>query len=159
MSPFPSILRAVGGAVFLFSSQTIATADWQYTRWGDTPEQVQRASAGMVAPYNDRKRDTPLLSAKLAGMYKAGSTIFTAYFSFDKDDHLAAVDLQAERGVNCDLVVFELTKSYGPPQDRSPHGLMKWWDKNNGNVVIYTNYGSCAIRYLPFVAAGRAGGL
>jgi len=58
-----------------------ARADWQYTRWGMTPEQVVAASHGnaLLVP-KTRKNDDRLA----LGIYKVGHFEFAVFFKFGK---------------------------------------------------------------------------
>ena len=49
--------------------------------------------------------------------------------------------------------------TYGQPDERGSFGLLKWWHEETGNVVIYSEIGTCQVRYMQHSAPGQSGGL
>jgi hypothetical protein len=144
---------------------TSAVADWQYTKWGMTPEQVVKASKGAARANSDRTLDAPNggLVAKLVAPYRAGGFDFRAGFMFSPDDRLKVVDLVLQSG-SCPSLVGALTSTYGPQQSADHSSLLHldtWWDKKNGNRVVLGEVGSdsCSVQYSPLHVPGKPGGL
>lgn len=90
-------MRQFGLLVLAALSTSIPTAaDWQYTKWGMTVEEVRAASNGIavasakpISGFEDETTESLLTSP-----YNAGRFTFTAQFLFSKDDHrLASVEL------------------------------------------------------------------
>lgn len=76
-------MRVVGGCVFLaLAFAAPARADWQYTKWGMTPEQVVVASGGAARLVTDEK--PPYLSTRIGcdARYKVGAFEFYVSFMF-----------------------------------------------------------------------------
>lgn len=112
----PSALKAFAAAVALFASVSPAAANWQFTTWGMTPDQVTTAAHGDTTPANPSTQDSIdgdkiLMEAP----YSAGAFNFTAGFAFDSTDHLDRVHLVLQSG---DAVALRaaLVKKYGDPK-------------------------------------------
>lgn len=147
------------GAAALYLCAGSAAADWQYARWGATLADVQKASGGIAKINPDRSRDPTPFKANLTAPYKAGPHDFVAYFIFDQNEKLSMVDLEMRKGGDCALLAFDLAAVYGPVQDRGSFGLRKWWDRTNGNVIIYSEISNCKVRYTPIATAAKPDGL
>lgn len=137
----------------------LAYADWQYTQWGDSPAAVAEASAGIAVPNEDRGKDPRPLVAILTAPYTGLGFHFDAYFIFDPAEQLRYVDLDPLYPENCNEIRSALMHSYGLPDQRGSFGLLKWWHRESGNVVIYSEIGPCDIRYISFSEPGQTGGL
>ena len=151
--------RTATAVFMLLACSTSAHADWQYTHWGDTSSEVLNASAGSARPNTDRSQDPSPLIAKLVSPYAAAGVQLKAFLIFDAADRLTYVDLQSNVDPDCDHLAFELGKTYGPPEQTGSFGLRKWWDRKNGNIVIYSRIVGCKVRYMGIEQAGKAGGL
>jgi hypothetical protein len=136
---------------------TAALADWQYTRWGMTPQQVIAASNGTVSwravklPKPNGPRE------EIGGSYAAGERIFDVSFTFS-DGRLSIVSLKADP---CDgSLLADLKSRYGRPLSEAAgmFPFMEWDDKRNDNrVTLFEIFDSCLITYTPL--AERSQGL
>jgi hypothetical protein len=98
-----------------------ARADWQYTRWGMTPEQVVAASSGNVQllPEKERPRLPPLTTAA-SGYFDDGPLRLRTVFSFNTErGGLACVSYAVGNHADDDAFKAALIKRYGPPQSKS----------------------------------------
>lgn len=149
----------------LISSQ--ASADWQYTKWGMSPEDVISASGGIASrslPENHVSRyldDNQI--AKLAAPYVGDGVSFSAIFIFNEKNGLARVDLIASKTI-CDsgLLVRKIRGSYGAPDEiNSVPGasFQTWWDRKNNNEIHYSTYKLCSLSYRQLNEPGKKGGL
>lgn len=136
-----------------------ALADWQYTRWGDSPDVVVTGSNGAAVVNDDRGRDPLPMQALLTAPYSALGFEFDAFFIFDQSQRLTFVDLAPRSPGQCNEIRFSLLNSYGEPDQRGSFGLLKWWHRDSGNVVVYSEIGECQIRYMEFSEPGQQGGL
>src|SRR6195952_3766424 len=77
-----SILAAILIVVMLAPA---ARADWEYTKWGMTPEQVVRASGGHVKLLQGAEQRTvaPNMRQSAEGTYSDGSVALQVRFTFD----------------------------------------------------------------------------
>lgn len=70
-----------------------AKADWEYTKWGMTPQEVVSASDGRAKEGSDLRPDSDGNVSKLIAPYKIGTFLFQADFGFDATDRLSSVTL------------------------------------------------------------------
>jgi hypothetical protein len=120
------------------SCASAARADWQYTRWGMTPEQVVAASRGQVKlrPEKDWPRGADILTAA-TGEYEDGSMQFRSTFMFDtatKGLKCVAYGLTAPE--NDERFKAALVKQYGPVESTSGIAIL---DMTNLSWVTATD--------------------
>jgi hypothetical protein len=107
---------ALGLAAMLLAPP--ALADWQYTRWGMTPEQVVAASRGKVAllPEARRPRVPPLVTAA-SGKFTDGTLVLRTVFSFAiAGNGLECVTYGVRSRDDDEAFKALLTRRFGPPQ-------------------------------------------
>ena len=95
-----------------------AHADWQYTRWGMTPEQVVAASGGKaeLLPPKRRPRIPPLETAA-SGEFQDGAMQLRTAFSFNTDrGGLACVSFGLISHDGDEAFRSSLISRYGQPQ-------------------------------------------
>jgi hypothetical protein len=134
-----------------------AKADWEYTKWGMTPQQVVSVSKNLTRKSSDLHPDSDGNVTKLVAPYQSGKFSFEAQFGFDATDRLSSVTLvlndksagmdmgadmkNMDQGVCHDLQASVRT-AYGPPQGggsaHMQYSIETWQDQNNKNNVTYT---------------------
>jgi hypothetical protein len=131
-------------------------ADWEYTKWGMTPQQVVSASQNLATEGSDLRPDSDGNVTKLVAPYQSGKFSFEAQFGFDVADRLASVtlvlndksagmdmgaDMNMGQGKCYDLLV-SVNTAYGPPQGggsaHMQYSIETWQDQTNKNNVTYT---------------------
>jgi hypothetical protein len=144
-------------------SASAAKADWQYTKWGMTPQEVVSASKNLAKEGSDSHPDSDGNVTKLIAPYQLGTFSFEAQFGFDAADKLSSVtlvlddkstdmemdsmddksmetrDASVHRGTCRDLEV-RLKANYGPPPYSGAshlYAIEKWQDQKNKNNVDY----------------------
>jgi hypothetical protein len=153
-----------------------ARADWKYTKWGMTPEQVVSASTNLAKEGSDPRPDSDGNVSKLVAPYQSGKFAFEAQFGFDAADRLSSVtlvlndksasmhmamgaDMNMDEGQCHDLQV-SVDAEYGPPQGGGTadmlYSIETWQDQKNKNNVKYTVlYGTgCYVQYSAIKPAG-----
>jgi len=98
-----------------------AHADWQYTKWGMTPEQVVAASGGKAAllPEKDRPRMPPLITAA-KGEFMDGQIRLRTVFTFNIERMgLACVSYGVSGHSDDEAFKAALIKRHGPPHSTS----------------------------------------
>ena len=70
-----------------------AKADWEYTKWGMTPQQVVSASKNLAKEATDLRPDSDGNVTKLVAPFQSGKFSFEAQFGFDAADRLSSVTL------------------------------------------------------------------
>jgi hypothetical protein len=148
----------------LFSIEIIngmqASADWEFTRWGMTPEQVIAASQGRaIADPAPRQRLPKWVAVECKiGLtsYRINEFRFWVHFCFDLRNLLAAIYLYAPES---DFISLDraLHSNFGPPINQKDDGLWverSWNDQMKYNSVrLFTlpPYGLSVIEYKALV--------
>ena len=154
-----------------------AKADWEYTRWGMTPQEVVSASKNLAKEGSDLHPDSDGNVTKLVAPYQSGKFAFEAQFGFDAADKLSSVtlvlndksadmDMEAGADMNMDMnkgICHELDMSvnaaYGPPPyhgESHLYAIEKWRDQKNKNNVDYHKLFrvGCYVQYSAIKPAG-----
>jgi hypothetical protein len=114
-------MRTLPLALAMLLTAPAARADWQYTHWGMTPDQVVAASRGTakLLPAKDRPRLPPMLTAA-TGAYQDGPLQLRVTFSFDiATNGLVCVNYGLSSPDNDEAFKAALVRRYGPPQKTS----------------------------------------
>ena len=145
-------------------------ADWEYTKWGMTTQQVVSASNNLATQGSDLRPDSDGNVTKLAAPYQGGKFSFEAQFGFDVTDRLASVtlvlnDKSAGMEMSADTTMdhracydlrVSVNTAYGPPQGGSSvhmqYGIETWQDQANKNKITYTELDGvgCYVQYSAF---------
>ena len=134
--------------VLLLTAGSIASADWQYTHWGMTVEEVIAASAvsgtgvtdlrRVERPSPDRgvKGDPDAPKTLLRGMFAAGRLRLRVNFLF-REGRLAMVSLVAEDEVQGAELERSVRAKYGTPtREERGDSPETTWRNEAGNVEI-----------------------
>jgi hypothetical protein len=141
-----------------------ANANWQYTKWGMTPEQVQSAARGKLTPVAGQEACPACSSVPLlAGNYSVEGQQFRVVFGF-ADGKLSQVILAMPatgRTWGCNELYDSLSLKYGTPISHAPltgDGTLpnsRWLDSKGGNTIAFNDAsqqaGMCEIQYSPLV--------
>lgn len=155
-------LGRVAALVAVLLAPLPASADWQYTRWGMTPEEAVRASGGTLSRLTPSTAellgDAPLL-LEAQGGYAAPPFKFFASLWFDRRHHgLRRVDLTFVDGEGASLAELSqaLEEKYG-----NWHPGVIWLDQEGGCAVSYQpgelTPGLAQIIYTPLHDPGSSG--
>ncbi len=108
----------IGLAALLTTSP--ARADWQYTKWGMTPEQVVAASGGKAELLPAQRRPPiPSLETVASGEFQDGALTLRTTFSFNAVGGLACVFYGVTSHDGDAAFKSSLVSRYGPPQRTS----------------------------------------
>lgn len=148
-------------ALSSFCLATAAHADWQYTKWGMSPDQVAKASAGKVtigAGDPGDRYDGATIGA--TGEYVSGDYHFDAVFYF-VDNKLSDIRLKLLGGDGYKLK-NSLDGLYGKPfyaHDTSITSLTTYHDekKNNRIDLLMIGADSTTLEYRPLNDDSSAG--
>jgi hypothetical protein len=160
-----------------------AKADWEYTKWGMTPQQVVSAAKNRTRKSSDLHPDSDGNVTKLVAPYQSGKFSFEAQFGFDAADRLSSVTLvlndkstdmhmdmdsmemddksmqmDMDQGI-CHDLDLNLNTTYGPPPYHGAshlYAIEKWQDqKNKNNVDYHALYQvGCYVQYSAIKPAG-----
>jgi hypothetical protein len=137
-----------------------AHADWQFTKWGMSREEVIAASGGKARKV---KKDSFLTGdADVIGTHIASQMSFNVYYLFD-DNTLTRIILRPKNGT-CQTTIRQLTIIYGKPyfynrqppilSGDPPYEEYYWNDSKKGNAVSFNSGGiGCTLLYKPLIAA------
>ncbi len=164
---------------FVCLGASAAKADWEYTKWGMTPEQVAGAAKHGAKKSSDPSPDSNGYITRLVAPYKSGKFSFEAQFGFDAADKLSSVTLVlkdkragADMGMDmggmdmpmdqggCHDLLASVKSAYGPPQGggsaHMQYTIETWRDQKSQNNVTYTvlNQSGCYVQYSVIKPAG-----
>ena len=134
--------------------------DWEYTKWGMTPQQVVRASNNLATEASDLRPDSDGNVTKLVAPYNSGRFSFQARFEFNAADRLSAVTLLLTDKSSCYDLQVSVQTAYGPVQGGTSTSLYiieNWQDQKNKNRVTYTalyKLSDCYVHYSGIKSAG-----
>lgn len=139
-----------------------ALADWQWTRWGMTPEELVAASAGNVRLVSADGIESDRGGVKLAeGTFVAGRFQFQADFRFF-GGRLAGVALRPP-GEQCGDLEYWVLDRYGERDGRTQYaGSFVWRLEDVNTEVSFAQTGSrtgpsCGLRYRAIRHSGNEG--
>ena len=156
-------IAAVAVILCSFAASLPAQADWQYTKWNMTREQVLAAAQGdahadQVTKPRDRKIGD--LDCSLVGRYAAEGIQFKSNFCFDKAARLKLVTLVPPYGT-CHTLEKKLRAVYGKPSRGADTEIYVWRDAKKRNRV-QLGFGfspeECSLAYEP-LRRPQGGGL
>lgn len=156
-------MRALLALVLSIQLSTPAAADWEFTRWGMTVEQVQAASGNTLDTIPEYRRPGMRIGATLPileGVFKAGAFRFYVNYHFDAQGMLELVDLQPDNYTIGREIESALLARYGRPivdkSGGSCAACYEWQDLERGNVVNFyrtPSINSIRLRYTRLDAA------
>jgi hypothetical protein len=156
-------------AVFFLCTAFSTHADWQYTKWGMTPEEVIAAAqkAGEEPPkWITDEAEKNNYHALLKGAYHSGKYVFTAYFHFNDDTKRFESFTLYLQDIEIGFSLFhDMVKLYGKPYtvDRTLASvgwiITKWHTTSDeiAYVDILTSNKGVRLHYAPRVTADNAG--
>jgi hypothetical protein len=132
-------------AILFAAAASIASARWQYTKWGMTPSQVISASHGKAVATTDQEKvdqgDGSSEIAVLKSQWQSGSLQFTAFFYFSQPGgHLKHITLRLESSDRMEgaRLLGSLRQKYGKSHIQDPGDTMTieaWY--SGGDQVTY----------------------
>ena len=141
--------------VLITISSAPADAAWQYTKWGMTVAQAQKASKGVATPTNGQTIDGE--TVELTAPYASGSFKFTASFWFDQSGRLTSVGLDLVSGDYHELV-GALRGKYGEPVNHTPGYIDAYmWRTATDQIGLMNNGQKINLTYSPRVTASGKG--
>ena len=127
-------------------------ADWQYTKWGMTKEEVIAASQGKaepaalaspgVKPGPCQDGSTGIIESGAAGakaLYETGRFRFSVCFYFDKAGKLSAVEMALDKGQLQEMsrpLYDSLFQKYGKPEKEDMNKVLHVTDWRSGEDRI-----------------------
>jgi hypothetical protein len=136
--------RMLVAAIVLLSAVSTARADWAYTTWGMSPDQVAKASNGGVHVIPEAERKTveeANLRNGAEGTYRDDGVDFHVGFAFDvKSGGLKCVFYTVVDGAKNSAMRELMIKRYGEPSGHSDIpaiGMIAMnWDKATDEINL-----------------------
>jgi len=135
-----------------------ASAHWQYTRWGMSPEEVQAANPAL-RPGIDRQNSFGGSLIRLSGSHREGGRDFIVQFGFDSENRLNTVFVEPADPRDCRHMVAAVEARLGrDTRDSFLSELVDertWQDVAAGNLLHLIAIGDmpvpdhCSLRYHP----------
>jgi hypothetical protein len=158
-------MRSMLVATTALAFATPAAADWQYTKWGATIDQVQKASKGALQRCDNApvcsERSLPNSAVQLYGGYTTGQFNFSAYPMFNRHtSRLDAVALELSDPTMAGALGAALRSKYGEPVNASRGSTMStstWRDRNDEITLMTIGERNATLRYSPRATASNKG--
>lgn len=151
----------LGTIAVFFAMTNYAWADWNYTRWGMTPDQVVKASKGSVHRFDGvaAGEGGPVEHAR--GVVPVGNGSMSASFYFDSTG-LREIVLTSPYVTVCGSAVDELNGKYGQVTGSGRMGMdYAWarWRATESNLWVDLNSmpDGCRVQYTPLVTNAGEG--
>jgi hypothetical protein len=148
MARLPSIVFAT--ATLMISLSSFASADWTYTRWGMTPEQVASASDGKVKVLAsaDQTRDPGddwIMADQ--GTWSDGTISGDVGFMFDAKTNALRCVVYNTTGDNVAPLKAAFLQRYGKPASVSTYGptLTLTWHPADKIELVVSDQGPAAV--------------
>ena len=138
------------GTCFVVCLVLPVNADWEFTKWGMSPEQVVQASKGQARPPGPEE---DISSVLLTQDWQSGRFLFTVSYIFKKDaggQRLREVKLQLRNTQLRGQLLDALKKKYGTSKEerKGPINLVEW--QHSGDSIHYlTDLKDATILYQP----------
>jgi hypothetical protein len=131
----------------LLASAAISQADWEYTTWGMSVDEVRQASQGRASDDDPTKHDIRVASRSLLqAPYEAYGWHFTARLLFStRTQRLDEVSLEAQGWCDGVRLARAVQQTYGPPASTTTYGTIRvtsWEDPSNNTRLELLNIAS-----------------
>jgi hypothetical protein len=145
-----STALAIFIALAVLLPQLQARADWQYTRWGMTIDQVIGASNGALQPCTTEACGKPSegdgLSKGAFGPYDSGAFKFNAFLFFDQEGKLQRVELKPINRDKLPELFAALRAKYGEPTRSSNLlGEVSTWFTSSDQIILFEEESSSGL--------------
>jgi hypothetical protein len=145
------------GSCFVVWAVLPVRADWEFTKWGMSPEQVVQASNGRARPEPDE-----ISSVLLKQDWQSGRFLFRVSYFFDEDkrgQRLTKIQLQLKNTELMDELLVDLKRKYGTPRGEiKGHVSGPYWEYLGDNINYLTDQKTVIIHYEPVVSKGKPSG-
>jgi hypothetical protein len=153
---------SLASGLMLIGAIDPALSDWEYTKWGMTPEQVTAASNAILKPCVAaacQGQSTDSAQARLYGPYRSGDFAFTAFALFDRMNRLTQIELLLNDGSKGSELIGALRARYGEPVSEHNSSFMAFWVWRPGadEVTVMTIGQAVTLRYQPRTTESRKG--
>lgn len=125
-------------------------ANWQFTSWGMTPDEVDVAATAAGKSLTRTARQFTGRTVYHEGTFSPGNVETTVSLYYERE-RLVEVELKGDRDSKCFVLDADLKERYGAPFSRTDLMVAVrtiWMDRDNGNRVSFTRMeDSCFLNY------------
>lgn len=141
----------------LASAATPAAADWNYTRWGMSPDEVLAANPALRADVDEYHSIRASL-VRVSGTHREDGRDYVVRFGFDAENRLNTVYVEPTNARDCRRVLAAIEARVGQGDRNGVPDLLDsrvWQDRRAGNMINSIVIGrlrapgSCTVRYHP----------
>ena len=133
-------------------------ADWAYTAWGMSLDEVVAASPVKLTPLDEKVQaqsreyvSDGRSAAMLAGWHVEGAYTYLAFFYFDLDTgRLVSVNLDLKTMTLADQLLREITERYGAPVESHeimPGFFSRVWEDDGNRIVFIRTFDTAKVNY------------
>ena len=145
-------------AVISMSLPRAGMADWEYTEWGMTLDNVIAASPVKLTRLDEKVQQQSRTyvsdgrsAAMLAGLHVEGAYTYLALFYFDIDSRkLVSVNLDLKSMKLADQLLRELTKTHGASVESSelmPGFFSRVWEDDSNRIVFLRTFETAKLSF------------
>lgn len=117
MYKFTFSAKAAMASAMLLASTVSASADFQMTHWGMSPEELRSILPVSFEVEDEAKFFTPYEGIEVAGPLSGWGAPGTAIFHFTPEEGLQRVFFQADSAMDCEATIKGISTSYTLEQD------------------------------------------
>ncbi len=143
------------GSYFVVWSVLPVSADWEFTKWGMSPEEVVQASGEQARP----PRPPEIPSVLLTQDWQSGRFLFVVLYFFEKREEgqrLTRIQLELQNTELKDNVLADLKRKYGTPKGEIKGRISgPYWEHSGDNINYLTDQKAVTIHYQPVVTKER----
>lgn len=133
-------------------------ADWAYTEWGMSLDEVIAASPVKLTPLDEKVQaqtreyiSDGRSAAMLAGWHVEGAYTYLALFYFDLETRrLVSVSLDLKTMALADQLLRELTEAHGAPVESTelmPDFFSRVWEEEDNRIVFLRTFNTAKLNY------------
>lgn len=133
-------------------------ADWAYTAWGMSLDEVVAASPVKLTPLDEKVQaqsreyvSDGRSAAMLAGWHVEGAYTYLAFFYFDLETRkLVSVNLDLKTMTLADQLLREITERHGAPVESHeimPGFFSRVWEDDGNRIVFIRTFDTAKVNY------------
>jgi hypothetical protein len=146
------IFSLLVGSCFVVWSVLSVSADWEFTKWGMSLEQVVQASNRQAHPSQGS-------SVLLTQDWQSGRFVFVVSYLFDEGTRgqgLTKIQLQLKNTELRKELMADLKRKYGTPRGEIKGRISgPYWENAGDNINYLTDGNAVTIVYAPVGSKGR----
>jgi hypothetical protein len=158
MSPMRQALALAVITLIALGQPRAGRADWAYTAWGMSLDEVVAASPVKLTPLDEKVQaqsreyvSDGRSAAMLAGWHVEGAYTYLAFFYFDLETRkLVSVNLDLKTMTLADQLLREITERHGAPVESHeimPGFFSRVWEDDGNRIVFIRTFDTAKVNY------------